>query len=156
MPTDTSVKLTLSIWRDFVPSRPTAFIADEESRQVFDADSILQKEVYSWRLREDVFAGILDDETRRCLHKRLVEQLSDSKDPSERRLEVLRGFVDASQKAIVAGQVRPVPSESRINGEFEAEELDQIEVNSLLALTIHLKWIIACFDKRPGISVLVR
>ncbi len=156
MPTDTSVEFTLSIWRDFVPSRPIAFVTDEEARQVFDADSILQEKIYSWRAREDVFAGILDDETRRGLHERLVEQLSDSKDPSERRLEVLQGFVDASQKAIVAGQVRPVPSKSRTSGEFETEELDQIEVNSLLALTIHLKWIIACFDKRPGISVLVR
>ena len=61
---DPGAKLTLSIWRDFTPARPLA-LPDDEGRQLLDSESGLQEEVYSWRLREDVFAVISDDETRR-------------------------------------------------------------------------------------------
>ena len=70
----TSVKFTLTIWRDFVPSRPLAADSHEDGRQVFDSDSGLQEQVYSWPLWEDVFAGISDDQIRTDLHERLVSR----------------------------------------------------------------------------------
>ena len=111
---------------------------------------------YSWPLREDAFAGISDYETRTDLHDRLVNRLADSNPPSERRLEVLKDFIEASEQAIDAGGVSCVQSESRFKDNSDNEERDRVEVNSLLALTIHLKWVVACFGDRPGISVSVR
>ena len=155
MPGDTSVKLTLSIWRDFVPPRPL-IRTDEEGSRIFDSDSGLQQLVYSWPLREDAFSGIASDGTRSDLHNRLVHRLADSKPPSERGLDVLREFVEASEAAVNEGQVSPLPSESRSDENPGDEGYDRVHVNSLLALTIHLKWIVACFGHRPGISVSVR
>ena len=152
----TSVKFTLTIWRDFVPPRPLAINAQGDGRQVFDSDSGLQEQVYSWPLREDAFAGVSNDESRKDLHDRLVNRLADSNPPSERRLEVLRDFIDASERVINAGGVSCVQSESRFEENADNDEHDRVEVNSLLALIIHLKWVVACFGDRPGIAVSVR
>ena len=152
----TSVKFTLTIWRDFVPPRPLAINTQEDGRQVFDSESGLQVQVYSWPFREDAFAGVADDESRKELHERLVSQLADSNPPSQRRLEVLRDFITASEKVIDAGGVSCVQSESRHEENADEEEHDRVEVNSLLALAIHLRWLVACFGDRPGISVSVR
>ena len=152
----TSVKFTLTIWRDFVPSRPLAITTDEDGRQIYGSDSELQEQVYSWPLREDAFAGISDYEIRTDLHARLLHRLADSNPPSERRLEVLKDFIEASEQVIGAGGVSCVQSESRLEENSDNEERLRLEVNSLLALTIHLKWLVACFGDRPGISVSVR
>lgn len=157
MPRDIlSVKFTLSIWRDFIPPRRLALSTDDAAPQVFDGNSSLQEQVYSWPVREDVFAGIPDLDTRQDLSKRLFDRLADSRSPAERRLSVLQEFVDASQLAIDDGEVSPSPSQSRVIEDLEADEADPIEINSLLALTNHLRWIISCFGDRPGISVSVR
>lgn len=152
----TSVKFTLTIWRDFVPPRPLAINVQGDGRQVFDSESGLQEQVYSWPLREDVFAGVSDDESRKELHERLVNRLADFNPPSERRLEVLRDFIAAAESVIEAGGVSCVQGESRLGGNGDNEEHERVEVNSLLALTLHLKWVVGCFGDRPGISVSVR
>ena len=157
MPRDTiSVEFTLSIWRDFVPPRRVALSTDEAGPQVFDGNSSLQEQVYSWPVREDVFAGIPHLDTRQDLRERLFDRLADSRSPAERRLSVLQEFVDASQRAIDDGEVSASPSQSRVIEDLEANESDPIQLNSLLALTNHLRWIISCFGDRPGISVSVR
>lgn len=152
----TSVKFTLTIWRDFVPPRPLAINTQEDGRQVFDSDSGLQEQVYSWPFREDAFAGVADDESRNELHECLVSPFADSNPPSERQLETLRDFIAASEKVIDAGGVSCVQSESWRDGSTEEGEHDRVEINSLLALTVHLKWLVACFGDRPGISVSIR
>ncbi len=152
----TSVRFTLTIWRDFVPPRPLAISTQGDVRQVFDSDSGLQEQVYSWPLREDVLAGVSDDRSREDLHDRLVNRLADSNPPSERRLSVLKEFIDASEKVLEAGGVSCVQSESRVGENGDNEEDDRVEVNSLLALTLHLKWVVGCFGDRPGMSVSIR
>lgn len=152
----TSVKFTLTIWRDFVPRRPLAINTEEDGRQVLDSDSGLQEQVYAWPIREDAFAGVYDDDTRKDLHDRLVNRLADSNPPRERHLVVLHEFIDASQKLIDAGGVSYVQRQSRSEGNLDDEERDPVEVNSLLALTTHLKWVVACFGDHPGVSVSIR
>lgn len=156
MSRDTNTQLTISIWRDLEPKRPLSLSSDGENSQLLDSYSGLQEQVYSWPLREDAFAGISDDAIRRDLHERLVEKLADRKPPSERRLEVLREFVEASQAVMDAGGVSWTHCESRYNEIFEGEAHDQIEINSLLSLVLHLRWVINCFGDRPGMSVSVR
>ena len=152
---DPGTKLTLSIWRDFVPARPLT-LPGEEGSQLLDSESGLQEEVYHWRLREDVFAGITDDRVRSDLHEGFVGKLGDSKRPAERRLPVLASFVAAAETAIESGVVVAVPAESGSTSSSDAEDPNPAGIRSLLALIIHLKWILACFRNRPGISVSVR
>ncbi|MCY3839720.1 MAG: hypothetical protein OXH09_13885 [Gammaproteobacteria bacterium] len=152
MPSDEpSVSLTLSIWRDFVPSRTLALRLDVHP-QLLDAESGLLEEVYTWRLREDAFAGIADDQTRLDLHDRLVRALDVAKPPDERRLGVLADFVSAAEAAVTAQSVSWTP----IHGLSSDDQSTPIEFNALLALTVHLKWLLACFGNRPGMSVSIR
>ena len=150
---DSGVNLTLSIWRDFMPARPLTLPGDE-GWQLLDSKSGLQEEVYSWQLREDAFAGVSDDATRTDLRDRLLGRLAYSKPPAERRLSVLEEFVKAAEASIASGSATFAPSGSRPDDD-SADKI-QIEANPLLALTTHLKWILACFRNRPGISVSVR
>ena len=138
-----------------MPARPLA-LPDEEGWQLLDSESGLQEEVYSWRLREDAFAGITDDATRMELRDLLVGKLTDSKPPGERRLTVLKDFVKAAEAAIDSGVSASSPSGSQSDEDLDDGDRSQIELNPLLALTMHLKWLIACFGNRPGISVSVR
>ena len=85
-----------------MPTRPLA-LPDDEGWQLLDSESGLQEEVYTWRLREDVLAGVSDDRIRMDLHDRLVERLDDSKPPKERRLALLAEFVEAAEAAIGSG-----------------------------------------------------
>lgn len=150
---DSGVKLTLSIWRDFMPTRPLA-LPDDEGWQLLDSQSGLQEEVYSWQLREDVFAGVSDDAARTDLRDRLLGRLADSRPPAERRLSVLEEFVKAAEASIASGSATSAPSGSRSDDDSNDEI--QVALNPLLALTMHLKWVHACFRNRPGISVSVR
>lgn len=148
-----SVTLTLSIWRDFAPRRTLALRVDEHA-QLLDAESELQQEVYRWRLREDAFAGIADDQTRLALHDRLVRALDSAKPPNERRLEVVADFVGVAEAAMATQSVSWTPVHG-LSSELSDDEVP-IEFNALLALTVHLKWLLACFGHQPGMSVSIR
>ena len=153
MRADPGPKLTISIWRDFVPARPLT-LPDEDGNQLLNSESGLQEEVYHWRQREDVFAGIIDDAMRMDLHDRFVGSLNDSKPPDERRLSVLADFISAAEAAIESGAVVHVQAEG--SSDSGTEDLDPVRINALLSLIVHLKWILTCFRNRPGISVSVR
>ena len=155
MQSDSSPTLTLSIWKDFVPRRALA-LPGEEGGQLLTSESGLQEEVYSWRLREDAFAGISDHDTRMNLHDRLVERLDVSKPPCERRMAVLEEFVNAAEAKIESGAAACARSESESDRDSDDDDRSRIDINPLLALTMHLRWLLSCFENRPGISVSVR
>lgn len=155
MQSDLSPRLTLSIWKDFVPPRVLA-LPGQEDRPFLDSESELQELIYSWRPREDVFAGISDDTIRLNLRRRLVEELDVSKPPCERRMEVLKDFVAAAEAAVASGAAACAPSVSESDEDSGDDKQSRIDINPLLALTTHLKWLLSCFEDRPGISVSVR
>ena len=138
-----------------MPSRVLA-MPGEEGGQFLDSESGLQEEVYSWRPREDIFAGVSDDAIRMDLHSRLVEKLDVSKPPGERRMAVLEDFVNAAEAAIDSGAAACAPSLSESDEDSDDDKQSRIYINPLLALTMHLRWLLACFGNRPRISVSVR
>ena len=151
MPAQPGVELTLSIWRAFAPPRTLVLFDEAKDHRMLDPESNLQQEVYSWKLREDPFAGISDEQTRVDLHDRL-HRLSVSKPPGERRLAVLEEFVTAAERALAARRVEWSPSRS------QAPEHDELprEINALMAFVLHLKWLLACFANCPTVSVSIR
>ena len=146
MATETSVQFHLSIWRDYAPPYPVALRGEETDFQVVTSGHHLQAEVYSWPLSQDPFAGISKEEIRDRLQK-LLGELEVSRPPAERSLAVLGDFVAAAEETIEDGEAVSVPWSS---GETT------VEINPLLALLLHLKWLIRCFKDRPGISVSIR
>ena len=152
--TNVSPQFRLSIWRHFIPKR-TLVVQDlpNSTKQVTNTDN-LQEEVYSWQTSEHPFDGVADDAVRVNLRNYLMERLNDSLPPSERGIGVLDKFIEEAEKAIESGTTEWIVSQGRPGSEDAAGTADRI--NSLLALTLYLKWLSRCFADRPGISVSVR
>ena len=146
MATETSVQFHLSIWRNYAPPYRVSLRGEQTGFQVVTSGHHLQAEVYSWPLPLDHFSGISKEEIRNRLQERL-DELEVSRPPADRSLDVLGDFVAEAEKAIEDGEAVSVPWSS---GETT------VEINPLLALVLHLKWLIRCFKDRPGISVSVR
>jgi hypothetical protein len=153
MSAESTIKLKVSVWRDFVPSRSIIFRAvGEQDSHFLGGDSELQQEVFSWQVREDFLAGISDEAARLSLRERLVERFDASRPPSDRRFDALRDFLDEAEKLIAAGA-------SEWTGSQDAPVEDEdtpYRLNPLLALKLHLEWLYCVFSEQPGISVSVR
>ena len=152
MAVEPGLGLKLSIWRDFAPDRRLGAWDDKGiHRQLPDPGFNLQVEVYSWPLREDFLASISDDEARRRLEGRL-RRLDPSHPPARRRLDVLDGFLSEAEGVLEsdAAGLSPILDSSA------DDEGTPAQMNALLALTLHLKWLSRCFADRPGISVSIR
>ena len=113
----------------------------------------LQEEVYSWSLTQDPFGSVYDDDMRDDLRDALLDRLNVSLPPAQRSVAVLRDFVERADRAIQEGHSGPLTSDS--NPAADAAHTPS-EPNPLLALALHLKWLVRCFGNRPNMSVSVR
>jgi hypothetical protein len=153
MAAELTVKLRISVWRDFVPIKSLTVRRDGETdHHLLASDAHLQQEVFSWQTREDAFAGVIDEETRIRLHEKLLERFDPSRPPADRRVNALRDFIDEANNVIEAGR-----SEWTISQDPPVDDEDApFTQNSLLALKLHLEWLMDVFYERPGVSVSVR
>lgn len=147
MSPDHNVQFHLSIWRDYTPPRTVAMRTEQTGRHVVAPEHELQAEVYSWPSRTDVWAGVPNAEVRSRLIDKLFERLDFTLPPAERSLAVLSDFIATAEQAIANGDAGLVPI---------AAGDATVAMNPLLALVLHLKWLIQCFADRPGISVSIR
>ena len=143
----------LSLWKDYVPERTVIATYIEKNGQVPKVvpQENLQEEIYSWHTLEDPFGGVTDPDLRKQLHSALVERLNPSLPPAQRRIEVLKEFALLAEKAIVDDKVEWIG-----HGATQHNDSMAVPLNSLLALKLHVDWLLACFTARPGISVSVR
>jgi hypothetical protein len=153
MARDTSIKLKLSVWRDFNPRRSIIQWRDESSNvQLLSANKDLQQEVYCWQMMEDPFSGISDDSSRLRLHDLLLGRFDSSKPPIDRRVQYLDEFVEEARGVIEAGG-----SEWTISQDAPVDDEDApYMMNPLLALALHLDWLRSSFIGQPGISISIR
>ena len=152
--TSDSPPFRLSLWKDYVPQRTLIAMQVEANGQepkVIVQDN-LQEEIYSWHTLEDPFGGVTDSELRQKLHQALVERLNPSLPPSQRGIDVLAEFARLAEKAIADRKVEWVWG----HGASQHNDAMVEPLNSLLALKLHVDWLLACFIARPGISVSVR
>ena len=144
--------LRLSIWRSFSPKRPILTQgSDDQAPQVLDSDN-LQEEIYTWQTAEAPFDGIADEDVRKELRERLIDRLNASLPPSERGISVIKEFIESAETALASGKSEWTMSQSAPDDDDEVAD----QVNGLLGVTLHLKWLFNCFADRPGISVSVR
>ena len=153
----------LSIWRTFAPTAPLAVEDKEAGWRVVATDGVdgfasgdplrLQEQVYSWQLVTDPFGGIDDNDVREDLREALFGRLHVSLPPAQRSIAVLREFVEKAERAINEGHAGPTPTEF---ASAAPSTYTPLEPNPLLALSVHLKWLVRCFGDRPNVSVAIR
>ena len=153
MTTD-SPPFRLSLWKDYVPQRRLIATQVEENGQPpkVIVQENLQEEIYSWHTLEDPFGGVTDTELRQELRHALMERLNPSLPPTQRGIDVLEEFAQLAEMAIVDHKVEWIWG----HGASQHSDAMVEPLNSLLALKLHVDWLLACFTARPGISVSVR
>lgn len=153
MAAESYIKLRVSVWRDFVPSRAMLLrVAGQQDHRLLSGDSDLQQEVFSWQMREDHLAGITDEASRLKLRDLLVERFDPTRPPNERRFEALREFLDEASTVVEAGGTEWTGSQDAPVDDEDAP----YRLNPLLALCAHLEWLYAVFAGQPGVSVSIR
>jgi hypothetical protein len=153
MAKDSLTKIRLSVWRDFVVSK--ALILRQpgvERHQVLASQSDLQQEVYSWHTREDPFGGVSDETARMRLRELLMDRFEASQPPSRRRVEALAGFLTEAKQIIESGQAEWTISQDPPVDDDEVP----YRLNPLLALKLHLEWLMKTFGGQPGVSISIR
>ena len=144
--------LRLSIWRNFTPKRPILTQGPQnQGPKVLNSDN-LQEEIYTWQTAEAPFDGIADEDVRQELRGKLIDRLDASLPPSERGIGVLNEFIESAETALADGETEWTISQSTLNDDEEISD----QINGLLAVTLHLKWLSDCFADRPGISISIR
>lgn len=146
-------QLKLSIWRELAHTPPLAMQDEQTGWRVLTSDSGVQREVYSWPLPSDAFGGIADEKVRDNVREALLNRLDISLPPAERGVAVLGVFVATAEQAVDADQTGPFRSNV---ASVESDTDTASEPNPLLALLQHVKWLMRCFEDRPGISVSIR
>lgn len=116
-----------------------------------DAPDLL-KEVFSWRMLEDAFGGIIDPAERARLTTLLSDTMAPARRPGDRSVESLRAFVDAATEVLGRSGVDWSASQNHLSEEDE----EALRLNALLALVNHLSWLIAVFEDQPNVSVSIR
>ena len=126
--------------------------ADEPAvRMVAKQSSGLHKEVFGWRMPEDLFAGIVDEGDRDKLKAALFDKMAIEIDPNERPIDSLQSFIDVANKILDANRVEWIGSRNPFGDDDEEKRL-----NPLLALVNHLSWLIGMFKDMPNTSISVR
>ena len=149
-----SSNFTISVWSAFAPETDLAMDtgSDESAvRVVSKQSSGLHKEVFGWRMPEDLFAGIADENDRDKLKAALFDKMAIEIDPNERSIDSLKSFVDVANNILDANRVEWIGSRNPFGDDDEESRL-----NPLLALVNHLSWLIDMFKDMPNISISVR
>ena len=105
-------KLKISIWKSYIPDAtlilapPATSTENESERSVreLSSDGVgLHKEVYSWRMADDPFGGVVSSERREALSVLLRDQLTIEIQPTERTIAKLRAFIEQAKADMDAG-----------------------------------------------------
>jgi hypothetical protein len=153
MVSEPTAKLRISVWRDFVPSKALVFRGRDSPHQVLEGDTDLQQEIYRWQLKEDPFGGVNDEDLRARLRIKLFEIFEPSRPPGERRWSALKEFLDEAMAALGEGHAEWTASQ---DPPLDDDDELRYELNPLLALVLHLKWLSDMFSEQPGVSVSIR
>ncbi len=150
---DGQTKVRVTIWQPYFAGFMLAFGQDEPGNfGILDNDAELQREIFTWPVEEDVWAGVTDDALRLNLEEKFVTAFQPMQSPAARSMEKLASFVSELETV-----VRGAGSEWSIgaSGVAEASSVGCM-VNGLLAFHQQLSWILDMFRDLPGASVSVR
>lgn len=153
----------LSVWTPFVPqtalrTSPAVATPDSEPPVVTDWNewtedsSDLLQEVFSWRMLEDAFGGILDGAARARMTELLSDTLAPDRHPRERSVASLQPVLEDASRLIESDGVAWSDSQNQLSD----DEKRALRLNALLAFVNHISWLIAVFQDQPNVSVSIR
>ena len=150
---DTQSKFRVTVWQPYFAGCMLAFPREGATEyDLLSRDFELQREVFTWPLQEDVWAGVTDHETRVALQQRFVNDFQATRPPHERGMDKLEKFVEGLCDALQLGKSEWSVAES---GAAEYSNAS-LMINSLAAFHNQLKWMLDMFRDLPGASVSVR
>ena len=148
-----SPRYSLSIWGAFDPPNEMLFNATESQRQVIidpGGAVALVERVYVWSVQDDPLAGVVDVDARTRLQARL-DSLKIDEPCRMRTIADLQSLVDEARRILGGPMVSWSPSLTPTEPRGEGHRL-----NSLLAFTKHLEWLIDVFKDVPHTWVSLR
>ena len=150
---DVQIKVRVTIWQPYFAGCMLAIgQPDSSGLNILDGDTELQREVFTWSVAEDVWAGVADDIKRTEFAARFVDSFQPTLAPSERSMESFADFVS---------DLRGVALSSLSEWSASASKMAEVGVppvllNGLLAFYHQLVWLLDVFRDLPGASVSVR
>lgn len=150
---DGQTKVRVTIWAPYFAGCMLAFGRDDvDGLGVLDVDAELQREVFTWPVEEDVWAGITNDAKRAELEERFTTEFQPTRLPAERDMVRFAAFVEALE-----GVIASADSEWSVGSSGAAEKSAAgFMFNGLLALHTQLRWMLDIYRDLPGASVSVR
>lgn len=148
-----SPRYSLSIWGAFDPPNEILVNATESQRQVMidpGAPVVLVERVYAWSVQDDPLVGVLDVEARTRLQASL-DSLKINEPCRMRTIADLQSLVDEARRILGGPMVSWSPSSTPTEPPGEGHR-----INSLLAFTKHLEWLIDVFKDVPHTWVSLR
>jgi hypothetical protein len=149
--------LELSLWRPGRFSRAVilhADGADSEGASGTPLHDRLYEQIYSWKLREDIW-GVVVDSTRAELLLRLIDPFRFSIDPRSRTLAKLVECTSYIRELLVSGEGRAWLA-SMDFGEGDFADTFALQIPPLVSLLQQLEWVCETFCEVPGVTVMVR
>jgi hypothetical protein len=142
----------ITVWQPYFAGCMLAFgPVDAAGLDILEGDTELQKELFTWPIEEDVWAGVTDDNLRAQLEERFVTDFQPMKLPPERSMAKFADFV-----AAVGAVVRKGSEWSAAASGVAEHSPTTCMTNALLAFHEQLHWMLEMFRDLPGASVSVR
>jgi len=146
-------KVRVTIWQPYFAGRMLAFGASNlETLELLERDTELQREIFTWPVAEDVWAGIVDDDARTRLRDKFINDFQPMVTPAARSMSRLGAFVEELKTVAYSNASDWSTSET---GAPESNETSFM-INAGLAFYHHLAWMHEVFADVPGASVSVR
>lgn len=150
------IHLRLEIWRPARPDRRLIY-ENQDGRDwgVNELqDNRLHEQAYSWKLRGDVWTSLGMDDAGRRIKEAITNGFEFSLRPEERGISKLKSIVDDFRDYLKDEKHRQWQSwEQPITDD---NPNDTYQIQPLLSLHHHLKWLCDVFKDIPGASVTIR
>ena len=113
----------VSVWGAFIPEFELIMSADEMSvdsnkpavHVISEESSGLWKEMFSWKMLEDAFGGVIEINDRDRLKEALLEKMAIEVHPSKRTIDSLKSFVSDASSVLSSGGVEWSGNQSSFN-----------------------------------------
>ena len=150
---DATTKLRITAWQPYFADFMLACQdAGAPELGILGSDAELRREIFTWPLEEDIWAGVTDDTLRVSLQRRFVTDFQPERPPAERSMARYGEFVDAVGDVLAAsGSEWSAASSGIADGSATTYMID-----ALAAFHQQASWIRDVFRDLPGASVSVR
>jgi hypothetical protein len=150
------IQLRLEVWRPARLNRRLMYEnQDDRSLGIGQLqDDRLHEQVYSWKLRGDVWTSLGGDDAGSHIQKAITAGFDFSLRPEERSIKKLKSVVDELIGYLADDEHRQWQSWEQPVVDDDPDNTYQIQ--PLLSLHHHLKWLCEVFQDIPGASVTIR